>query len=58
MVSFQKLFLILIILNIEDNEKNIENFLKRGFILDEMNLSSSKLLEYLYNYLNRLKKKK
>ena len=34
------------------DEENVENFFKSRLILDEMNLASSQLLEYLYNYLN------
>ena len=39
-----------------DNKKQIESFYQKGLILDEMNLASSQLLEYLYNYLNCIKK--
>ena len=45
------------LLSILKKSENSKNFYKQGLILDEINLASDKLLEYLYFYLNALFKK-
>ena len=44
------------LLSILTNSKNSQNYYKHGLILDEINLASDMLLEYLYSYLDSILK--